>query len=314
MSTLRVNYITNKFGDQGPVIAGITTVSSDSHMVVPSGDTRMRTSELVTSGLTYHIDASIPTSYSGTGTIVNNLGSAGSAYKGYWFGSDSTGTKSPAMFDPNEGGGSWFLEGMGGDVHRINYLMISATANAVPGSLMGDSNGSSLGFTNSFTQSWWSKCLRLGGQNRAQPILTLNNHTQASHGGTKSGINMSIGTDGAIDFQTRLGATCCQTLNGAAGTVTGRWQNTTVTYDGALKKMYLDGNLIGQAANTGTMVMKQSVYFGANSDNVAADPDGASIYAFRGYLAKIMMYSRAITQDEVYRLYASQKYRFPDQA
>ena len=42
MSVIKVNNITNRDGTSGPVIAGITTVSSSSHMVVPTGHTGQR--------------------------------------------------------------------------------------------------------------------------------------------------------------------------------------------------------------------------------------------------------------------------------
>ena len=43
MSVIKVNNITNRDGTSGPVIAGITTVSSTSHLVVPTGHTGQRT-------------------------------------------------------------------------------------------------------------------------------------------------------------------------------------------------------------------------------------------------------------------------------
>ena len=42
MSVIKVNNITNRDGTSGPVIAGITTVSSTSHLVVPTGNTGQR--------------------------------------------------------------------------------------------------------------------------------------------------------------------------------------------------------------------------------------------------------------------------------
>ena len=42
MSVIKVNNITNLDGTSGPVIAGITTVSSTSHFVVPTGNTGQR--------------------------------------------------------------------------------------------------------------------------------------------------------------------------------------------------------------------------------------------------------------------------------
>ena len=37
MADFKVNQITNKIGDQGPTIAGVTTVSSTGAMRIPSG-------------------------------------------------------------------------------------------------------------------------------------------------------------------------------------------------------------------------------------------------------------------------------------
>tara|TARA_Y100000401_G_scaffold33237_1_gene24587 strand:+ start:283 stop:1365 length:1083 start_codon:yes stop_codon:yes gene_type:complete len=42
MSELRVNNITDRVGSSGPIIAGVSTVTSTSHMVMPSGPTEMR--------------------------------------------------------------------------------------------------------------------------------------------------------------------------------------------------------------------------------------------------------------------------------
>ena len=47
MSELRINNITDRSGSCGPIIAGVSTVSSTSHMVVPSGPTEMRKSPSV---------------------------------------------------------------------------------------------------------------------------------------------------------------------------------------------------------------------------------------------------------------------------
>ena len=39
MSELRINNITDRAGSSGPIIAGVSTVTSTSHMVMPSGPT-----------------------------------------------------------------------------------------------------------------------------------------------------------------------------------------------------------------------------------------------------------------------------------
>ena len=42
MSELRINNITDRAGSSGPIIAGVSTVSSITHMTLPSGPTEMR--------------------------------------------------------------------------------------------------------------------------------------------------------------------------------------------------------------------------------------------------------------------------------
>ena len=42
MAELRINNITDRAGSSGPIIAGVSTVTSTSHMVMPSGPTEMR--------------------------------------------------------------------------------------------------------------------------------------------------------------------------------------------------------------------------------------------------------------------------------
>jgi len=42
MSQIRINNLTNKTGDTGPTIAGVSTVSSSAFMVMPSGNTEIR--------------------------------------------------------------------------------------------------------------------------------------------------------------------------------------------------------------------------------------------------------------------------------
>ena len=67
MSKFNVNQITNKVGDQGPTIAGVTTVSSTGAMIIPSGNTGMRVEyssvkeeQIVKDGLILHLDFANP--------------------------------------------------------------------------------------------------------------------------------------------------------------------------------------------------------------------------------------------------------------
>ena len=98
MSELRINNITDRAGSSGPIIAGVSTVTSTSHMVMPSGPTEMRGGrgrgvfagaanpasqnvmdfvEIATTG-----DA---TDFGDLNTIWYLLGGCASATRGIWF-------------------------------------------------------------------------------------------------------------------------------------------------------------------------------------------------------------------------------------
>jgi hypothetical protein len=302
MSVIKVNNITNRDGTSGPVIAGIATVSTTSHLVVPTGDTRNRDPEIITSGLTFHIDAGISASYSGIGTQVNNIGSVGVAYTGYWQGTSSTG--SPAIYS-QEGGGSWFLEGNGTTIGSNNYLRVGAAGT----SGAGIGNTTALGVGSSLTVSIWHYPIRLGGNANSQSILFANLY---QGGGTISGLLLSSPNSTDITFQTRFNNTCCQTQSSSTGVVYSGWQNWTATWDGSTKRIYLNGNEVAATQSaTGTNAMLNALYFGVNSDTHAISGDnGSESFAYRGYLSKVMIYNRAIRETEIHQNYAAVKSRY----
>lgn len=300
MSVIKVNNITNRDGTSGPVIAGIVTVSSSSHFVVPVGNTRTRDPELITSGLTFHIDAGISSSYSGTGTQVNNIGSAGLAYTGFWQGKSSTGS---SVIYSQEGGGSWFLEGNGTTIGENNFLRVGASG-------AGIGNTTALGVGSSLTVNIWHYPLRLEGNVPGNGANLFTNHYQGS--GTVSGLILNINTSQQINFQTRFSNTCCQTQASSSGYVYSGWQNWTATWDGSTKRIYLNGNEIAATQSaSGNNAMLNALYFGINSDTHAGSGDsGAEAAAYRGYLSKVMIYSRAITETEIHQNYAAVKSRY----
>jgi len=270
-------------------------------MVVPTGDTRTRDPEFITSGLTFHIDAGISSSYSGIGTQVNNIGSAGLAYTGYWQGTSSTG--SPVIYS-REGGGSWFLEGNGTTIGSNNYLRVGAAGTS------GIGNTTALGVGSSLTVSIWHYPVRLGG-NAGNTFSIFMNHFQGS--GTVSGLVLSSSNGTDINFQTRFNNSCCQTQTSSTGFVYSGWQNWTVTWDGSTKRIYLNGNeVVATQSATGTNAMLNALYFGVNADNHAgASGDNATeTLAYRGYLSKVLIYNRAITETEIHQNYASVKSRY----
>ena len=89
MSDFRIDQITNQAGTAGPDIAGITTFSGSSGLLMPSGDTFRRSviENVVEEGLVLYLDAGNDVSYPGsgnkwfdlsnngnTGTLVNGVG------------------------------------------------------------------------------------------------------------------------------------------------------------------------------------------------------------------------------------------------
>jgi hypothetical protein len=75
MSEFRIDQITNQSGSRGPDIAGITTFTGTSGLVMPSGDTFRREviENIVADGLTCYIDATNRDCYSGSGSTLTDL-------------------------------------------------------------------------------------------------------------------------------------------------------------------------------------------------------------------------------------------------
>ena len=294
-ANLKVDNITSRDGSSGTDVDGIVKVNTTAHFIPPSGDTRTRDPMLVTNGLTLHMDAGITSSYSGSGTQVNNIGSAGIAYTGFWEGTDASGTGPSVIFDPVEGGGSWFLEGNGTIAGRNNYLRIG----------MGDTT--SLGMRDEYTISIWHYPTRLGASSGNGNLFL--NHYQGN--GTKSGIIFNITSNTAIRVQTRLNNTCCQTQTSPTGYVRSEWQNWTATWDGATKRIYLNGNEIADAQSaSGTNDMLNDIYMGINADNAAGGLTNAETSAYRGYISKLMIYNRSLHETEIHQNYAIMKNRY----
>lgn len=74
------------------------------------------------------------------------------------------------------------------------------------------------------------------------------------------------------------------------------WHNAVATYDGAIMKIYIDGVLKTSGENTGSMrSTTASVYLGKQS----------SINPFDGILDELLMYDKALTQEEVLQIYSA---------
>jgi hypothetical protein len=102
MADLKVNNITNYDGTTGPVIAGVSTVLSTSHFVVPVGNTFKRsvTENIVNDGLVLYLDAGNDNSYPGSGTTWTDLS-----------GNNNTGTLTNGPTYSSANGGSIVFDG-----------------------------------------------------------------------------------------------------------------------------------------------------------------------------------------------------------
>jgi hypothetical protein len=104
MSDFRIDQITNQAGTAGPQIAGITTFSGSSGLVMPSGDTFRRNvlEDVVQDGLVLYLDAGNDISYPGSGTNwfdLSNNGNNGTLLNGVGYSASNGGS---ITFDGND--------------------------------------------------------------------------------------------------------------------------------------------------------------------------------------------------------------------
>jgi hypothetical protein len=97
MSDFRIDQITNQAGTAGPDIAGITTFSGSSGLLMPSGDTFRRNvlEDVVQDGLVLYLDAGNDISYPGSGTNwfdLSNNGNNGTLLNGVGYSASNGGS------------------------------------------------------------------------------------------------------------------------------------------------------------------------------------------------------------------------------
>jgi len=102
-----------------------------------------------------------------------------------------------------------------------------------------------------------------------------------------------------IIFRTHNGTTTHDLIGGmtAMGIVAGNWHHVVVTYDGQLKKMYVDGILRRTAVYTSTLRTGQS------GQRIGAYGGATPAYWFNGSMDDVAVFGRALTNKEVRELY-----------
>jgi len=113
MSDLKINNITNKIGDTGPTIAGVSTVSSSAFMVMPSGDTEIRGAG---SGRAIVFVGATPTAV--TTIDAFNTASSGNAF--------DFGEASAARYNNGHGGCASATRGVIADGTLMEYVVFSS--------------------------------------------------------------------------------------------------------------------------------------------------------------------------------------------
>ena len=160
MSTLRINNITSKDGNRGPVISGIATVSSTSHMVVPSGNTGQRITlpsseeKIVTDGLIALFDAGRPESFGGDTSLLwkdisgngnhARLESGSAAWSPENGGTINFAASTRFLMDCGSKGFTWGLNGNYSELTVEALYMVPSTANRIHLWQFGNANDSHL--------------------------------------------------------------------------------------------------------------------------------------------------------------------------
>ena len=116
MSQFKINSITNKNGNHGPVISGVSTNNSTGCMIIPSGNTGRRVeyntvndNDIVRDGLILYLDFANPDCI--VGSTVHDLSGAGH---------HPSGTLSGATYSPDGGGSIFFDDNSGIDFGLVD--------------------------------------------------------------------------------------------------------------------------------------------------------------------------------------------------
>lgn len=106
---------------------------------------------------------------------------------------------------------------------------------------------------------------------------------------------MSLSSDSSLALY-RYGATPSGYLTSGAGTISlNQWNLATVTWDGAMAKLYVNGSLLNTTPVTGTGMSSTGVIIGAENTG----------RQFVGSIDDVRMYNRTLSQAEILSLYSA---------
>ena len=339
MSNFKVNYITNKVGDYGPTISGVSTVSSTGAMRIPSGNTGMRVEyssikedRIVKDGLILHLDFANPECLV-NGTTVRDLSGAGVVPYGTISGE--------AIYSP-DGGGSLYFNNRGGidfgtippdspfNLESLTYPSGGGEAISVCSWVNVDMSKSA----NFIVAAWYATSSSGWGfsanendntGNRPMPAAIVSDGSDGSgawyrpgwtgpnipewdprslnYWNTVKSQGVGIGTTIPIsnDTFTHLGQTLTRLRS---GTGAGTWGART----------WINGLKNGMATpigeDSGTGYTSEPGNWGSGRNLRIGRDDYASGSYMKGNIAVVMIYNRKLTHAEMQQNYNAQHYRF----
>ena len=339
MSKFNVNNITNKHGNYGTVIAGVSTMNSTGSMAIPSGNTGMRVeyntindNDIVRDGLILHLDFANPECLI-SGTKVRDLSGAGIV---------DTGTISGATYSP-DGGGSLYFDNRGGiDFGAVDpngpFLLSGSTPSGDKLSCCSWVNVDMSSSANFIVAAWYATSSSGWGfaanendntGNRPQPSVIVSDGADGSGAWARPGWNGP--NIPAYDPRSLNYWNTVKSVNSGIGNTTVAVGKDTFSHLGqTLARWRTKTNGVVDAWGTHTWInglkngmetplFEDSAYGYTSSETgvwgtgrnlrIGRDDNGSGSY-MKGNIAVIMIYNRELTHAEMQQNYNAQRYRF----
>lgn len=284
MSVIKVNNITNRDGTSGPVIAGIVTVSSSSHFVVPVGDTFRRSviENVVDGGALIYFDFGNELSYSGIGATITNLSEG-----------KNNGEQVGGTYSSSQGGYIEFDGTADGDGIRFTQ---TGTNELSPG-------------TGNFTMGCWVNFDAAKLYSTPQVLFGNynGNSTFAMFVRTSSPYIKWVVRDSSVN-EANANVLDVTTV------VANKWYYVVGVREGTKVSLYINGNLSAEGTNSSlsdVSVSNASLYYGTFTSNAIPSINFSSDSSeVDGKISSGQYYSRALRPDEVAQNYNSLKDRY----
>ena len=279
MSDFRIDQITNQAGTAGPQIAGITTFSGSSGLVMPSGDTRYRYTKgdenIVNNNIKLNLDAGNINSYPGDGDIWNDISGQGN---------DGEIKNGVVFYNYNEG---YFSFDGKDDFININTSKFPT--------------GNTPFTVNSFIQ--WK-----GASSGNNLIFTY------GQDGSHQAVILWINNSGYPEYQ--FGSDTGKVVSNSPAEIN-KWYNICATYDTTKTRIYVNGILEGttlySSANLVTSNGVNGNYgaIGRFISGYSAQVTNPSGYGtFNGNISQVSLYDRALDQEEVLQNFNALRHRY----